>query len=221
MPAAPPDQPHPLAAIRRTGVVAGVANLPATVTVNVGGDPTDQELPYLASYLRPAVGDLVAILAVGGDQLVLGPVSRWANLDGSTGNAVMRYYSRLATYSKAVPNTTVTALTSVITVVENNGIGGTFWSTGVFTNPLAGFYLLTFNCDNLGGTTSRANMRIRVNGNNVGENERPPNIASDACAVSVGYWLALNDTVDFAIWQNSGGSITYTGYVSVARMQGG
>lgn len=65
---------HPLSAVRRTGTIIGIANIPATVTVAIGGDTTNPtEIPYLTSYV-PVVNDVVVIMSVEGDHVVVGSI---------------------------------------------------------------------------------------------------------------------------------------------------
>lgn len=70
------QQRHPLQALRRTGTVTGITNVPFSVQVALGGDdPANaQPMPYVDSY-SPAVNDVVVILSVGGDHIIIGRVN--------------------------------------------------------------------------------------------------------------------------------------------------
>jgi hypothetical protein len=71
-----PQPSHPLSALRRTGVVTGVANVPITVQVGLGGDVANpQEIPYIIDAYTPVVGDTVLIISVDGDHIVIGGTS--------------------------------------------------------------------------------------------------------------------------------------------------
>lgn len=197
---------HPLNALRRTGIVSA-AGTDGFVDVYLGGDTTQLvHAPHLGAY-SPTVGDTVAILTAGSDHIVLGSVA-------GVGKRRYRFHG---TYSRAVANNTTQALTSITSTIvrEESDLAVSPRAVGVFTIPFDTWVFAHFQCDNITTTaTSRAFMSIRWNSAiAIGRSDRE-NISVTADMTTTGYaYMKAGDTVDFLLFQNSGASVTQTGFV--------
>jgi hypothetical protein len=71
----PSDPRRALGVSRRMGQVVDTVNMPATLTVGIGGDLVNTvEIPCLSSYV-PKINDVVVVLATDSDMIVLGAAS--------------------------------------------------------------------------------------------------------------------------------------------------
>jgi hypothetical protein len=80
-----PEPNHPLTGLRREGVVADIANIPASVNVYIGGDTTTLvPCAYLADYY-PVVNDNVILIENQGDYIIIGSLSGLNQAKGGFG----------------------------------------------------------------------------------------------------------------------------------------
>lgn len=194
----------------RLGTVASatlaVAGAAAAVTLTDDGDGTNGfPVDYWLPGTWPAVGDRVIYERLGRQIVVHHHV-------GAT-------YERHVSFSKIVATGTTVALTAVtgVSFISDNGVTG--FTSGVFTAPAGDFYSATLHADNLGDNTTRSFLIVRANGATVARDSTGSANGASAYAMTANaeLWLNTNDTLDFALFQNTGANLTVTGYVSVVR----
>jgi hypothetical protein len=185
------------------GVVTGIGNIdanPPTVTCTVGGDTTNQELPYLANY-SPSIGDVIMLLSIPGDMLVIGAVAME--------NTPRRYYGSFTPNSSQVFTTgTLTTLTNLSKLTEDViGPSAMVLSTGQWTPPFPGVYLFTFGV-NIPVTGSRIILNIQKNTVTVGgiDYSATGNVHSTAAVRQMG----SGDVAQWRLQQGSGASQSIT-----------
>jgi hypothetical protein len=96
------------------------------------------------------------------------------------------------------PNSTATKLN--LTVITNNG---SYYSSGNFTAPVAGYYYCTFSGASIYGTSGSVDISIRKNGVTVTAGYAFTTIttAYSAASCNAVVYCAANDTIEF--WKNS------------------
>jgi hypothetical protein len=184
-------------------------------------------------------------ITYGGTSVLVGSLAALAGTD-ENGNAypvgirinrpdligVAGGYVRNGTFSLSVPgtgaNTQITSFTtrSITPPGGGSSVNAEFmdsafsgaWSSGTFTVPTggAGTYSGTLFC---GGATGAAmsRARIRVNGVQVAAGETTSGASGPCDAALTDYWLNDGDTVTFEVSQNSGGSLTMSGNMTLRR----
>jgi hypothetical protein len=195
---APPQPNHPLTAIRRQGVVVGVTNMPATLTVQLGGDTTvNIEMPYLTP---AAVNDIVYVLGNQGDYVVLGPVSKcrpYAHLTGTGGTLAS--------------STTSTNITNWSAPAAGNALCGTAAATG-FTPNADGHYLVVGIVVWAANATGRRGMfplvagGVQTNGSAPGAGSNSGLFRHDAAFVVD---VTAGQEISLTVFQDSGGNLSH------------
>jgi hypothetical protein len=204
-----PQRRHPLAAVRRTGVVTGDGATPDLKTVLIGGDTTNPtDLPYIN---LPNIGDTVLLLGIPGDFVILGPIS--------SNRASALYSERVALPSAqtivATTETSVINLRTGVTSTEIHSDFGSAWdlTTGIWTAPILGEYWLSIYVSYAAWSAGASNdvvywrwlsaptgaaMALGVNGqSNNGD-----------ITLSGAFPAAGADTFDIRVFQNSGANRT-------------
>lgn len=131
------------------------------------------------------------------------------------------YYTRHATFTQSIPtaaNTSVGPLSSVNEYpdVSGNVYGVTPWSSGTFTTPVDGVYSSGFFTPGAAGA-ARTTGVIQINGTTQAGNDTPSGGSGRLTVNMDHYDLTAGDVVTWLCFQNSGGPITMSGWITLTH----
>lgn len=194
------DQAHAHDGVDGSGTVAHSA------TTGIGAD--DHHAQDHASEHITGGGDIIPDAESGGDSGLMSGASLAAleALVASTGIAARAYNSGALTIS----NNSLTWLTFSSTRDNStDGMHSTSSNTGRLTAPVAGWYLITAAIRWASNATGVRQLYLRANGSTYIDtvNQDAVGTTNTRQTIATLYYLAANEYVEAAVYQNSGGNL--------------